>query len=152
MKAFTMVEIIVVMIITSVVISASMLLYTNMNKIQHSSFCKGEEDASLVLLTDVLRKDCQEAARIACSGTELQCVKDKGTVCYSFESERILRKGLVVDTFPFQVKNIRLAYADSAHKALNMLSFTLMVKSDSLPFYYYKKYFPQMLLELENNR
>lgn len=150
MKAFTIVEIVVVLILTSIVISASMLLYSNMNKLQHSSFSKGEEEASLVLLTEVLRKDCQEATFLNYSNSELNCVSNKKTVSYIFEREYVLRKGLLTDSFPFQAVNVQVAFADSAHRALNMVSMTLLVKSDSIPFYYYKQYQPQMLIELTN--
>lgn len=151
MKAFTIVEIVIVLILTSIVISASMLLYSNMNKLQHSSFNKGEEEASLVLLTEVLRKDCQEASLLTYSASELKCISSKKSISYLFLDNYVLRKGLVIDSFPFKAVDMHTSYADSSHTALNLLSFEFLVKADSIPFYYYKQYQPQKLIELTNS-
>jgi len=147
MKAFTIVEIIVVLIITAIVVSGSMLLYSNMNKIQHSSFNKGEEEAAFVLLTDVLRKDCKEARSLRYANNELNCIKEKEAISYEFAAEHIIRKAAVIDTFPFKTSTPLVGYADSAHLVVNSLSFSLSLKNDSVPFYLYKQYYPQFMMD-----
>jgi type II secretory pathway pseudopilin PulG len=144
MKAFTIIEIIVVMIITSIVIGSSMLLYSNMNKLQNSSFNKGEEESALVLLNAVLRKDCQQAEVVRYNNNELLCIKENSSVSYEFTPLQLIRKATITDTFPFQPVNVQVGYADSTHQSVNRISFTLLVKKDSIPFYLFKEYSPQL--------
>ncbi|MBN2786871.1 MAG: hypothetical protein JXQ69_00980 [Paludibacteraceae bacterium] len=146
MKAFTIVEIIVVLIITSIVISASMLLYFNMNKIQHSSFNKGEEEAAFILLTDVIRKDSKEAQSLRFANNELYCIKEKETISYEFAIDYMVRKAMIADTFAFKASSPVIGYVDSAHRIVNSLSFILSLKNDSIPFYLYKQYSPQFFI------
>jgi type II secretory pathway component PulJ len=146
MKAFTIIEIIVVMIITSVVINSSLLLYSNMSKLQNSSFHKGEEEAALVLLTSVLRKDCHLAEVVRYRNNELLFVKGKSSVSYEFLPLQVIRKAEITDTFPFQTVNLQLAYADSSHQTVRSISFTLLEKNDSIPFYVYKEYSPEFFI------
>lgn len=152
MKAFTIVEIIVVLIITAIVISASMLLYSNMNRIQNSVFNKGEEEAYFVLLTDVLRKDCKEAQSLRFANDELHCIKEKEAVSYEFETDYIVRKAGITDTFAFKSTTPIIGYADSAHLIVNSLSFTLSLKNDSIPFSLYKQYSPQFMIGLDQQK
>lgn len=139
-RAFTIVEIIVVMLITAIVISASMLLYNSMNRIQQSSFSKGEEEAAFVLLTDVLRKDCNQSSFIRFSNDVITCQKPKETVMYELNLDCIVRKTASVDSFPFAASNLEVEYADKGQEVLKAISFTFILKKDTIPFYYYKEY------------
>ncbi|MBN2788269.1 MAG: hypothetical protein JXQ69_08110 [Paludibacteraceae bacterium] len=145
MKAFTIIEIIIVLIITSVVVSASMFLYTNMHKIQDSCLNQGQTEASFVLLCDVLRKDCKEAKSLSYVNNDLVCIKEKEQVAYTFESNQIIRKAAIVDSFQFACSLPEITYAKD-QSYIQSIFLTFLLNNDSIPVYIYKTDFPNNIL------
>ncbi len=146
-KAFTLVEIIVVMLLTAILVSAIGMVYTSLIRVQISSFDNAGKEADMIILTNVLQKDCAKARIIYYKTNELCCNKLSGNVYYEFLPDQILRKGINVDTFHYTTGELKVNYIDSAHVVINRIALTIYSPGDSIPFDYYKQYGAEFLFE-----
>ncbi len=100
-SAFTIIEIIVAMLISGIVISASYTIYFNFKVLFIETQLEFEENSRILLLQSLLKRDFREADFIKSRNDELIInFADKEKIYYEIEEDFIVRNNQeIVDTF-----------------------------------------------------
>jgi prepilin-type N-terminal cleavage/methylation domain-containing protein len=149
-KAFTLVELIVAMVFSSIIITLAYSVFSNTNRSFRKALNQYGKSNELLLLQSVLNQDCNKA-RLVLFGNGKMIVEDidHNRINYTITTERVIRNsGLAADTFRIG------AYKDSAQflfdkpPLLESLRLELLSK-DSLNFVVTARIFYSNRMKLE---
>src|ERR1043166_1165960 len=113
-KAFTLVELLIGMILSSLIIGFSMQIFLN-NQRMFESYRSGKINVMKAInLQSLLQIDAFEARTITFKENMLSFIKTKDQISYQFDEQEIIRKGTEVsDTFLLQPMRIEPLKAEN---------------------------------------
>lgn len=116
LKAFTLMEVIIVMILTAILIAMSYSLYTTF-QLAYLRYQKSSESKAKLLITDeAMRIDIKKASNVYVYRDSSQTIYfDEGNrrVRYSFTTRGIIRYSGEIDTLLLSPSNMTIALVDS---------------------------------------
>jgi Tfp pilus assembly protein PilE len=148
-KAYTILELAITMLLSALVISIAYTAYRMVNQSYLSFTIKNNHSADLMRLDNLLKKDFFRADQITCDSAGILCHLKDHSVCYIFTRDFIIRKAGLTDTFKFKVENItpwyssqqlQEALSESTGHYVDALDFNLIFRDEKVPFTYHKCY------------
>lgn len=157
-SAFTIMEVIVVMLLSGIVISMS---YSVLRLIQHEFIDFQIHDNSMVTinqLNTVLTRDFDQADRVCLdqTATVLKFTsQSKPVITYRFLDSAIIRSNPMNDTFRISLSSLNIHKADSINffplRLIDRISFNVETREkNKILLHYRKSYAAQVFLEANN--
>ncbi len=106
-KAFTIAEIIVAMLLTSILILITYKVYNNV-QVYVLNTVNDKQKKSELLFRTVLMNDFNKATMVWSTDSGFVCTRDSVQVSYCFMDSLIIRKSFMEDTFRFIIKERKL--------------------------------------------
>ncbi len=165
LPAFTLIELAIAMLISSIVISITYTVYTLVQR-SYAEFQKKNQDlAYLIRIDQLLKKDFRQADFIYIEGRHLKCTKrDIFIADYECNPHYLVRKSLGLDTFKVEIGNYTCFFEkkriDPASflentplemRRIDELILILTYHQDSIPYHYYKQYSSSDLIHRNTN-
>jgi len=152
-KAYTIVEMIVTMLITSVTISIAYSSFRIINGQFGLYKSRSHRNYELVLLDKFMMKDFTNAARVIRNAEGYSCQYPDKEIDYEFEESYILRKSNLTDTFKLKLMEPKFYFMNEEEfvpgSLIDKVEFTGIIEEESLSFLYKKEYGADILLEKE---
>ena len=156
LKAYTILEITITMIISAIVIS---LTYTAFG-IVSSSYNQYRKDQDGILeltqLDKLLKKDCTMAKRITTGPDGLIFTEEDKRVVYIFSGAYVTRTSGIIDTFRISTQNFKTEFEQlpTAQREevqpdstdIDEISFEIRYKNRAIPYIYHKQYSSEDLM------
>lgn len=156
LKAFTLIEVLVTMLLTTIIIGIIYYAYEVVQKQFIHNKTNDEGITQLSMLNYLLEKDFNESAEVIAANNGITFLyNDLKSINYEFDEEYILRNTEnVTDTFKIAVENATQLFLESlVNKGdlVDRLEMDLKYSKESLYFVYTKEYASDILLQLELN-
>ena len=154
LKAFTLMELLIGMIISSIVISFCYMSYSMIYKQYMNYKAVKVELVEALELNSVLNSDISKAEKIVFDNNKLILIKEENkSFEYNFLEKYILRKtGEVVDTFnliPLNIVSKQIASVSSSSALIEFFSFDANVLGDKEHFQFFKSYDAKTIMDNE---
>ena len=139
--AYTLVEILVALVITSIIIVMALNLYFQLSQTNRRIIRDYDKNAELLQLKSVLNMDFERYDNIEYSIYELNFYNRTGKCNYEFTDFGILRKYREkIDTFKLEYSDLEYELQNGNTGMLIQLSFNIKYHNEKLPFTFYKDY------------
>lgn len=153
-KAFTIMEVTITMLVAAIVIGITYTAYTIISRSFIDFKSKNEDIALIARIDHLVKRDFEQADLIVTdeSGVSIQKL-GLMPVHYEFNPSYIVRRSVVADTFKVNNTDIKTFFehrekspnndsdpSDVAGNRIDELSFTITYKDDLIPFHYVKTY------------
>jgi hypothetical protein len=148
-KAFTIMEVTIAMLLASVVIGLTYATYNIVSKSYSLYNVKNDKLAELVRLDELIRRDFDKAATVERTANGFEMRSLNKLVTYGMENEFVIRKSVVVDTFKVNVQgmstsfegmNISEPFNDDKQNRIDELELILFYDDKKIPYHYHKQY------------
>jgi prepilin-type N-terminal cleavage/methylation domain-containing protein len=159
-KAFTIMEMTIAMLISAIVIGITYSAYTIISRSYTIYQTKNDGLALLSRIDQLLVKDFAHAEMISKTLDGLLLTSRLDTVAYVFAPDFIVRKGAVIDTFKVQTSGLSTLFenqpvsevsVESEQNRIDELFFFIVLKNGNMPYHYQKPYSSVNLLERNPN-
>jgi prepilin-type N-terminal cleavage/methylation domain-containing protein len=154
LKAFTLIELIIGMIIGSIVVGSCYTGYSFVLK-QYYNYKQTKDTINeAMLLHTLISTDFNNARILSYKENNLQVALDSVNIMYSFEDSFILRKESdVIDTFYLQPKAIHFSFLkeNDLGNIIDELFFEVTIFDETKKFHYSKQYSSDILMKYSSN-
>jgi len=155
-KAFTIMEVTVAMLIAGLVIGMTYTAYSVVSRSYQSFQQKNDDIAVLLQLDHLLKRDFAQADTIFKTANGLTFTNAKSMVNYQIDSSWIIRTSAVTDTFKVKVSGVNTLFEEQPitnisptdePNRVDELEFQVLFQDKSIPYHYYKTYSAANLIE-----
>jgi prepilin-type N-terminal cleavage/methylation domain-containing protein len=160
-KAFTILEVSITMLIAAILIGITYTAFTIINKSYSSFNTKNKDMAELELLDELLRKDFDRAELIQKDQNGIIFKKaDLTLIKYEFNPAYIIRISGRIDTFKFKTEGFATLFegqplnepgASEEENRLDELDINLLFGNEKIPYHYFKQYSSVNLIQRNPN-
>jgi Tfp pilus assembly protein PilE len=159
-KAFTIMEISVTMLISAIVIGITYTAFSIVNQSYRSFQHKNEDIAVLMRLDELLRNDFSKANMICKTTNGIFIKKGSDSVTYEFEPSFTVRTSSITDTFKVTMQGLVTGFEAAPITTINPvteqnrideLEFSVLFENEKIPYYYRKQYSSTDLIERNPN-
>ncbi|MFD0766148.1 type II secretion system protein J [Mucilaginibacter lutimaris] len=154
LRSFTLVEMIVVMLLTAIVIGMAYEVFRIVSESYRSFAEKNEKVNDVERLEHWLGRDFLRSEAITAGAGELRMAISGDTVIYRFSDSAVVRQGLKIDSIPVQTSGMQTAFrgipspAGAQWVPADELNFTIVLEKQQIPEYFYKLYSAEQLINL----
>ena len=141
-KAFTIIEILITMVLSSIVIGAAIYVFLTFNTLLTKTSKRNMQNLEIISLHHILKKDFIEADEIReeYSSLLIQFNDDK-KVYYDFEEDCVIRDAIVSrDTFNIKVNDFKLYFLDEQSKLVTEIILDIENEKLDLSIHLVKQY------------
>jgi prepilin-type N-terminal cleavage/methylation domain-containing protein len=156
-KAFTLLEVVVSMIIAALVITIAYTAYQIIHRSYATYQLKNTQMAMLLRLDELLQKDFSRSMLISRTADGLAFTDSSSVIRYTFTAGAVVREGISIDTFRVITQNINLQFESKTLTAfpaeepesdrIDELSFNGLYADEIIPYHYHKQYSSENLIE-----
>lgn len=155
LKAFTILEVTITMLIAGVLIGITYTSYSIVFKSYHSFTTKNEDMAVLINLDHLLKRDFEKADTILKDASGIVLTKDNQLIKYTFMSDFVVRTAARIDTFKVQTQDVNTSFesvpiveiqATAEENRIDGLDFILIFQNEKVPCHYRKLYSSENLI------
>ena len=155
-KAFTVMEVTITMLVTAILIGITYTSYSIIVKSYLSFNSKNSELADLNMLDHLLKRDFNRANIIKKESNGISLKADSQMIRYEFNGRYIVRVSSKPDTIKIETQNIVTNFKgnpiselqqDDEQNRIDELIFTVLYKDEKIPYHYYKLYSSQDLFQ-----
>lgn len=159
-RAFTILEVTITMVIAGLLIGLTYTSYTIIAKFYHAFKDKNDRMAVLVSLDHVLARDFDRAEIILRKTDGITIKNSSRTIKYTFNLNFITRNDFKTDTFMVQPVEIKYFFQQAPvsevnereeQNRLDEVSFTVVFTDQKIPYHYYKQYSSDNLIKRNSN-
>lgn len=159
-KAFTIMEITVAMLLAAIVIGITYTAYSIISQSYIAYHNKNEDMAGLVRLDELLKKDFSHADTISKVDNGILCKIDTIGITYEFQPEYTVRHSTIIDTFKLKTADVNTLFENQPiteinnipeQNRLDELDITVLFHNEKIPYYYHKQYSSASLAERNPN-
>ena len=159
-KAFTIIEITVAMLISAIVIGITYAAFNIVNQSYRSFQHKNEDIAVLMRLDELLRNDFSKADMISKTTNGIFIKKGSDSITYAFEPGFTVRTSSIIDTFKvtmqglvtgFEAVPITMVNPVTEQNRIDELEYSVLFENEKIPYYYRKQYSSADLIERNPN-
>jgi len=141
LPAFTLVEISVAMIISSIVIVLAMNLYLKLSKSNQKILQEYDDNLQILQFSAIMNNDFDKFEKAEFSIYELKFSDYNSSCLYEFTDIGIIRKTEeLTDTFKIEYQNLDYRLQHGNTGLLTNLSFEIKYLKNVIPFSFYKEY------------
>jgi prepilin-type N-terminal cleavage/methylation domain-containing protein len=148
-KAFTIMEVTITMLIASILMGITYSTYSIISRSYLAFNTKNKDMAELQQLDHYLKKDFDRAEFIQKNAEGILLKNNDRIITYSFQPDFVLRISSITDTF--KVKNaeintlfeglpVDLSGSSDEQNRIDELSVSLLLQNEKIPYHYYKRY------------
>ncbi|WP_423147020.1 PulJ/GspJ family protein [Rubrolithibacter danxiaensis] len=153
-KAYTILELTIAMLISAIVIGIAFSSYTILNKLYHVFNSKNKSITEFSLTNKILRKDFLQAKRIMKTESGIQTIDDKGIVSYRFLKDYILRNQYDIRTDTLRLLNEYVVCSFENREAsigdiVDRLNFSTKIDNQVIMLDFIKEYSSEDLINLK---
>lgn len=154
LKAFTIVELLVTMVITSIVVGLASSLYLNMQQYYTMSESGYGQNTDIIFVTSLLKNDMEQSVSVHSSyGLVSMQGKDNIVKEYDFSDDYIIRKIYYHrDTFFVKTQDLEIINLNSNSDLVSEIKASLVVDGAPMPLHLYKDYTRDVLFNLYQNK
>lgn len=147
-EAYTIIEVVVTISISSIIILSSLMIYLSCQKAFKENLQSIKENTELILFNNQINKDVKIAEKILQKHDMLIFQQvDSSEISYQFLNNFIIRYGKETqDTHFIRNKNIEYNYV--VNKLINEIEFDIKTESSMFKYYIYKEYNNSTLVNL----
>jgi prepilin-type N-terminal cleavage/methylation domain-containing protein len=155
-RAFTIIEVTVTMLIAGILIAITYTSYSIIVKSYRSFTAKNEDIVVLVSLDHVLQRDFDRTDMILKETDGITLKNSDQVIKYTFGPDFIIRIAGKMDTFKVQTQEVNTSFenipvgevqADNEQNRLDDLAFTLVFQNEKIPYHYHKLYSSDNLIK-----
>ncbi len=159
-KAFTIMEVTVAMLIASIAISIAYTVYTIVVKSYNSYNIKNSDMAVLVRLNELLKTDFEHADIILKDQKSIIFKNADRLVNYDVEPDFILRISTITDTFKVKTQEFNTTFENAPvteianeeePNRIDELQLNLLFENKKISYYYHKQYSSLNLIQRNVN-
>jgi len=159
-KAFTIMEVVIAMLLAAIVIAITYTVYTIVVKSYGSYNIKHGNMAALVRLDELLRKDFEKAEIISKTETGLSCSSGEREVIYEFATDGIVRTSGITDTFKVHIQTANYFFeqvpvgdpaSGTEESRIDELKLELLFEENTISNNYTKNYSSANLIQRKSN-
>jgi Tfp pilus assembly protein PilE len=159
-KAFTLMEVAITMLITALLIGLAYTSYGIIVKSYRSFVTKNDGIQELVSLDHVLARDFDRAELVIKDNDGIILKNTQHSIKYSFSPTFIIREALRTDTFNVQIQDLQTSFEHvpiievqetEEQNRIDELSFTLLFQNEKIPYHYGKRYSAANLIQRNPN-
>lgn len=161
LKAFTIMEMTIAMLISAIVIGITYTAYQIMSKSFITFNNKNTDMAVVIRIDELLKKDFAQASDITFAEKTLTFKDSAQLIKYQFDPNLIIRFSSIADTFKVESSDPVITFEhqllstdenyNDKQPSLDELSFNVNLHQDTLNYHYFKKYSSQQLIKLTTN-
>lgn len=154
-KAFTIMEITVAMLISAIVIGMAYTCFNIIYQQYHTFNTKQAELVEIDQLNKVLQHDFDKAEIILQDNDDIVLKNKDDQLTYHIQPDYILRIANAVDTFKVNTQEVTRYFEGQTldtesdlpeNNRIDELSFTIIYHNEKIPYYYFKQYSSQDLI------
>jgi hypothetical protein len=152
-KAFTILEITITMMISAILIGLTFTIYTIVSHSYRSFSDKNDDVLVMLTLDKLLKRDFLKAESVLRKGSAILIIGRTDTALYDFKPGYLVRTRGITDTFRvnYQQLDSRFEGVSSNPSAdstvlQDELSFRIDYKDQAVPYHYFKHYSSETLL------
>ena len=155
-KAFTVMEITVAMLLAAIVIGITYAAYSIISQSYIAYHNKNEDMANLVRLDELLKKDFSHADTISKTESGIICKIDTVSISYEYQPDYVVSHSAIIDTFKLKTTEINTLFENqpiieinntTEQNRLDELDITVLFRNEKIPYYYHKQYSSTNLVE-----
>ena len=155
-KAFTILEVTITMLIAGLLIGITYASYSIIIKSYHSFTIKNDDMTIIVSLDHLLKRDFDQADTIFKEPDGISVKKDVKIVKYTFRTDFIVRESARIDTFKVQAIDVTAMFENTAvneiqataeQNRIDQLDFVLIFQTEKIPYHYRKLYSSENLVQ-----
>lgn len=159
-KAFTILEITITMLIAAIVIGITYTAYTIVFKSYLSFNNKNNDMAVLLNLDHLLKRDFEQAETIEKDENGIILKRSNKLIKYEFQPDFIVRNSAGIDTFKVKMQDVILSFENvpvtemqetTEQNRIDELGFTLLYQGEKMPCHYSKIYSSANLIQRNPN-
>lgn len=159
-KAFTILEVTITMLVTVLLIGITYTSYSIMLKSYHSFTDKNEDMAILVNLDHLLKRDFGQADIILKTADGVALKKGDMLTNYIFNPDFVVRIAARTDTFKVQTQELTTTFESiplteiqdtEEQNRVDEMGFTLLFQNEKIPYLYHKPYSSENLIKRNPN-
>ena len=138
-QAFTILEVIVTITLTSIIVLSSMLIYSSFMQVYNRNLETIQKNKDLILFNIQLNKDFKYSEKVTSVNDELILKQsDNSTISYQFVEKYIIRNAKeFADTHYVEHKDINYTYQNNL---INGIIFTIITPNGNFTCYIHKEY------------
>lgn len=152
-KAFTIFELLVVLVITSIIIGFGLLVFLQIEKYLNQQLINNPISVNEILFLEEMEKEIMECDIFIGDSNEFKLVSDGGQriTKYIFYEDRIIRfSENLRDSIFISLDIISIVYNDEFPEYIDKVYFDLDIYNHSRNFVLIKKYCPDVLINNDN--
>ncbi len=155
-KAFTILELTITMLVTALVIGITYTSYLIVFKSYTSFNTKNNELAVLVNLDHVLKRDFEKAEIVLKDTDGIALTIGENYIKYEFKPDFVVRHTIKKDTFKVQTQYVNFAFENVAindvkntveQNRIDELGFTIVLRNENFSYHYHKQYSSANLIQ-----
>ncbi|MCC8427244.1 type II secretion system protein J [Mucilaginibacter sp. UR6-11] len=159
-KAFTIMEVTVAMLIASIAIGITYTIYTIVAKSYSVYNVRSNNTAVLIRLDELLKNDFEHADRILKTQNGITLKGPGKLVNYEIESDFIVRTAGITDTFKVKTQEINTSFenaplteinSDEEQNRIDELQMMVLFEDKKIPYHYFKQYSSTNLMQRNTN-
>lgn len=159
-KAFTILEVTITMLIAAILLGITYTSYSIVVKSYRSFTIKNDNMAVLISLDHLLKRDFGKATIVIKDADGIDLKNDQQLIKYSFNPDFIIRTSIRVDTFKVQTQDVITSFENvplneiqdtDEQNRLDEVSFTLLYQNEKIPYHYRKLYSSENLIQRNPN-
>jgi Tfp pilus assembly protein PilE len=159
-RAFTILEVTITMLIVGLLIALTYTSYSIIIKSYHAFKDKNDRMMILVSLDHVLARDFERADRITKDADGITMNGNAQVIKYTFSPDFITRTTNKIDTFKVQAQDVNAAFENMTvnevleteeQNRIDELTFTAVFQDEKIPYQYHKQYSSDNLIKRNPN-
>jgi|GEM_PF-3998322 len=149
-RAFTVLELIVVMIVSSIVILSLFTVMGNTQQLFRMSIAQSYKEVELLEFYQFLNDDIHSASAIQMQGADLLIQRGEDELRYEFFDGMVVRRhSVAIDTFYVRVQDFAIERHTDLHQYVGKISFRLSDVFEDIPLVIAKPYYRGQLFNMK---
>jgi type II secretory pathway component PulJ len=159
-KAFTIMEVTIVMLIASVVIGMAYTVYSIVVR-SHGAFkTKNDHMAVIIRLDELLKKDFAHADLILKNQSGIVLTSPGQLINYEIGPNYIIRTNGIIDTFKVKTQQVTATFeeqpvteisTEQEQNRIDDIELSLLFENEKIPYHYHKQYSSTNLITRKTN-
>ena len=157
LKAFTILEITITMMVSAILIALTFTIYTIVSRSYRAFSDRNNDVLTMLTLDKLLKRDFLKAETIRRKGSEILIISREDTALYDFKEGYLIRTRGITDTFRVNYRQLDSRFegisasppADSTILQ-DELSFSVDYKGQAVPYHYFKHYSSETLFHSDH--
>lgn len=149
LKGFTIIDIIITLIISTMLIAFLWNGYYFITKQYNNLSNKNSKLADFITLESQLRKDFNNAVRVTYLKEEVNCIGKNQNTLYKLNNKYVIRnQNSRIDTFPIAITDINVQFLNIGSNTVESITLNIDLNSTPISLFFKKTYYPEFFINI----